>query len=127
MNHGQTAERAVRKHLEQQGWVVFPVTGTRLPGGRRGFHTAGTTVCDLIALRRLSGRLDHDCPDDLASDGPLLVEVKATTRSPWVAFSKAERRELLETAQRAGAEAWLAWYPPGGDLRYLPSDEWPPL
>jgi len=55
-----------------------------------------------------------------------LIEVKSTTRSPWVTFGPADRQDLVDTAIRFGAEPLLAWWPPRGKLRWIQASEFPP-
>lgn len=74
-------------------------------------RAAGSFGCaDLVALK----------------DGkrPLLVEVKSTI-SPYSHFLPADRERLRKAAELAGADATLAWWPSRGQLRYIPSYEWP--
>lgn len=55
-----------------------------------------------------------------------LIEVKANENGgPYMNFRKEERRAILATAVRAGATAWLAHWPKRGQLRYIPSADWP--
>jgi hypothetical protein len=54
-----------------------------------------------------------------------LVQVKSTERGPFHSFGPAERDELLDLAQQAGATAWLIWWPPFIPFRWIPSSEWP--
>jgi hypothetical protein len=68
------------------------------------------------------------CADVLAlKDGykPRLIEVKGTVAGPYAGFLPAARVRLSLTAQQAGAEAWLAHWPAGGKLRWIPEAEWP--
>jgi len=94
---GRARERQVANRLRSDDWVC--VKGT----------TFG--VCDLVALR--------------AGSTPRLIEVKSTAGGPYERFGPVERASLMAEARRAGAEAWLAWYPPRGQLRWIPSWEWP--
>jgi len=96
---GRARERKVAEHLRAEGWVTLK----------------GTTygVCDLAAMR--------------AGDTPMLIEVKSTTRGPYHDFPPAEREVMRLEAERAGARAVLAWWPPRGQLRLIPSSEWPVL
>ena len=93
---GSKRERQVRDRLREEGWIVI--------------RCAASKPCDLVALR---------------PQAALLVEVKGTSRSPWVAWGPADRAALLEAARRAGAKALLAWWPPHGELQLLGPAEWP--
>ncbi len=55
----------------------------------------------------------------------MLIECKSTKAGPYHGFSPADRARLLFAAEMAGAEAWLAWWPPRGKLRMIHSSEWP--
>lgn len=98
MSRGIRRERQVRDKLASEDWVVFR------PGGSLG-------CADLVALR----------------DGsrPRLVQVKASAQGPYEHFRPAERLRLAATARMCGADALLAWWPPRGVLRWIPTQEWP--
>lgn len=95
---GHQRERAVRDWLRDRDWLAF-----RAP--------ASLGVADVVALR----------------DGsrPRLVEVKSTAQGPYEHFGPADRAELAAAAVLAGADAFLAWWPPRGELRWIPEAEWP--
>lgn len=95
---GIQRERAVRDYLRDRDWLAF-----RAP--------ASLGVADVVALR----------------DGsrPRLIEVKSTHRGPYHSFGPAERERLKFAAELAGADAYLAWWPPRGELRWFHSSEWP--
>lgn len=95
---GTQRERAVRDWLADRDWVAF-----RAP--------ASLGCADVVALR----------------DGsrPRMVEVKSTAQGPYERFGPAERSRLSSTAKLAGADAYLAWWPPRGELRWVPEGEWP--
>jgi Holliday junction resolvase len=98
VSRGHDRERAVKLLLEDDDWFVI--------------RTAGSFgVCDLVALK--------------AGYTPRLVEVKSTAGGPYERFGPDARADLREWAKWAGAEALLAWWPPRGTLRWIPSDEWP--
>lgn len=98
-NRGIKRERQLRKLLEDGGWWVSRAAGS-------------LGDADLIALRR------HMTP--------MLIEVKSTTAGPFSGFGPADRQELLAAAERAGAEAWLVWWPADRKPpRWLSADEWP--
>ena len=94
---GRDRERKVAEHLRSEGWSV-------LKGTSYG-------ICDLAALR--------------AGDKPLLIEVKANAGSPFMNFRGPDREVLALEAERAGARAVLAHWPPRKPLRLIPSAEWP--
>lgn len=94
---GRARERQVADKLRGDDWVV--VKGT----------TYG--VADLVALR--------------VGSTPRLIEVKSTAGGPYERFGPAARASLIAEAERAGAQAWLAWWPPNGKLRHIPATEWP--
>lgn len=95
---GIQRERAVRDLLSSDDWVAF-----RAP--------ASLGVADVIALR----------------DGsrPRLVEVKSTAQGPYEHFGPADRADLSAAAKLAGADAFLAWWPSRGKLRWIAEAEWP--
>lgn len=95
---GTQRERAVRDHLRNDDWLAF-----RAP--------ASLGVADVVALK----------------DGhrPRLIEVKSTSGGPYEHFGPAARHRLIFAARIAGADAYLAWWPIRGQLRFLHSTEWP--
>lgn len=96
---GRARERQVADRLRDDDWVVLKGT------------TYGT--CDLVALR--------------SGSRPMLLEVKSTAQGAYEHFGPADRASLIAEAERAGADAVLAWWPPRGKLRLLHSSEWPSL
>ena len=59
-------------------------------------------------------------------DGEIrLVEVKSTSRSAFAGFPPADRRALLDAAERAGASAWLYWHPPRRAPVWIAAADWP--
>jgi Holliday junction resolvase len=98
MSRGHDRERALVALLRREDWIAF-----RAP--------ASLGVADVVAL--MGGRR------------PRLIEVKSTAQGPYEHFGPADRAKLLGAAQLAGAEAWLAWWPPRGQLRWIPAEEWP--
>lgn len=98
MSRGHDRERAVKAWFEARDWLVVRAAGS-------------LGDVDLVCLR----------------DGytPVLVEVKSTAGGPYERFGPAAREELRLAARIAGAEATLAWWPPRGELRFIPSREWP--
>jgi Holliday junction resolvase len=95
---GHNRERAVRRHLESEDWIVTRAAGS-------------LGDADLIALK--------------AGRRPRLIEVKCTAGGPYEHFGPADRAAILFAAELAGADAELAWWPPRGKLRFIPSHEWP--
>lgn len=98
MSRGIARERAVRKRLEDEGWWVSRAAGS-------------LGDADLVALR--------------ADKNARLIEVKSTKRGPYHGFGPSDRFGLKTAAEIAGAEAWLAWWPPRGELKWIPEVEWP--
>lgn len=98
MSRGTVRERQVRHQLEADNWVVLRAAGS-------------LGICDLIALR--------------AGDEPRLIEVKSDGAGPWAHFSPARRRALIFAAQRAGASAWLVWWPPRRQPQWIKAADWP--
>jgi Holliday junction resolvase len=94
---GRARERKVADVLRSEDWVV-------LKGTSFG-------VCDLAALREGSW--------------PRLIEVKANRGGPYMNFRKGDRESMKIEAKRAGAQAWLAYWPPNGALQMIPEWEWP--
>lgn len=107
MSRGHDRERAVKEQLEQEGWVVI-----RAAGSLGGIDLAAVRVCLLAEpyLRVSEVRL---------------IEVKSTAGGPYERFGPQERAALLAAAERAGAVAWLAYWPPRGRLRWIHWEEWP--
>jgi Holliday junction resolvase len=91
-SRGSARERQVMMLLRNDGWVVLRAAGS--------FGNA-----DLVALR--------------AGSTPLLVQVKASARSPVEHFGPGERQALYAEAQRGGARAMLAWWPSRMPLRWF--------
>lgn len=98
MSRGHDRERAIRRHLERDGWWTTRAAGS-------------LGDADVVALK--------------AGATPMLIEAKSTAGGPYERFGPAGRAALLAAADRAGAEAWLAWWPPRGELQWIPSSVWP--
>lgn len=97
---GTAREHKVMRHLEQRGWLTM-----RAP--------ASLGAADIIALNYQAER-------------PLMIQVKANRDGgPWMNFRPKERQELSAAAARAGAAAHLVWWPPHGEMQWIPEDEWP--
>jgi Holliday junction resolvase len=106
---GRQRERAVAALMRSEGWIVGDMNQSKGGG-------------DLMASRD-HGILDHDVVGFVTAE-VRLVEVKSTAR-PFSHFLPADRRSMLEVAERAGATAWLAHWPKGGKLEWIPSERWP--
>ena len=98
MSRGIKRERAVRKYLEEEGYWVIRAAGSK-------------GDADLVALK--------------AGKTPLFVEVKSDVAGPFAHFRPADRAELLAAAEKAGAEAVLAFWPPRAPLTWIRSENWP--
>src|SRR4051812_20289947 len=97
-NAGANRELKVMAVLTEEGWLC---------ASRRHIGGAG----DVLALRGTKKVWPY-------IDEAMLIEVKSTTRSPWVTFGPADRQALVETAEKHGAKPLLAWWPPRGKLRW---------
>jgi Holliday junction resolvase len=107
---GSKRERQVAELLRAEGWVVF-------------HNKASRGVCDLVGMRGPTAYVAEGAMTFGRSK--LMVEVKGTTRSPWVAWGPQERAGLVEAANQAGAVPLLAWWPPHGELQWFGAAEWP--
>jgi len=105
---GNARELKVMDVLATEGWLC---------ASRRHIGGAG----DILAVRLHTRGEDYDVCE------AQLIEVKSTTRSPWVNFLPADRQAMVETAAQHGCEAWLYWWPPRRGLQRIPASEWPPL
>ena len=95
---GIRRERQVRALLEADGWWTARAAGS-------------LGDADVIALR--------------AGRRPLMVEVKSTAGGPWHSFGPRDRLELLRAAERAGAEAYVVWWPAGARPVWIAASDWP--
>lgn len=107
---GNDRENRVAALLRAEGWVVGSMRQS-LGGG------------DLLASR-VREQNPRD-PIAYAAAEVRLVEVKSTAGGPYERFGSVDRASMREYAERAGASAWLAWWPPRGVLEWIPSSEWP--
>ena len=97
-NRGHQRERDLVRLLREEGWFSL-----RAP--------ASLGVADVVALKD--------------GEQSLLIEVKSTTRSAVSGFPPFDRAALLEVAARAGADAWLLWWPKRKGLHWIAPHEWP--
>jgi Holliday junction resolvase len=98
MSRGHDRERAVRRLLQDDNWWVSRAAGS-------------LGDADIVALK-------HGFP-------PRLVEVKSTAKSPYEHFGPADRVRLAAAARKAGAEAWLVWWPVYRDPIWIHENDWP--
>jgi len=82
---GATYERELKKDLLKEGWLVF--------------RSAGSFVCDLIALK----------PDD-----HMLIEVKSTSKKKFnISYSKRDKEQfnMLNNLAKEGFNVyyWIRW------------------
>ena len=102
---GIARERQVRALLVNDGWWVARAAGS--------FGDA-----DLVACRARSDTFN--APPEVR-----LIEVKATAAGPYSGFGPKDRAELIAAAKKAGAEAWLCWWPSRKKPQWLASWDWP--
>lgn len=96
---GAARERQLADRLEAEGWSVTRSAGSHSP------H-------DLVACR--------------AGYVVRYIQVKGGRSAPYAHFGPAERVELLEEAERAGAKPELCWWPADRKgPRFIPADAWP--
>ncbi len=103
---GADRERQLKKMLEADGWVVVRCAGSK-------------SAVDLWAIKRCTER-----PEDHLSE-VMAVQVKGNAGSPWMNFRSEERAELGLIAAKAGAEAWLAHWPPHGECHWYAESAFP--
>jgi Holliday junction resolvase len=109
--YGNAREVKVAQEMERDGWLV---------GSRRHMGGAG----DLLAVIGFSEANVRQMPGPRRHD-QLLIEVKGNSGSPYMNFRAEDRKAMVETAAKVGAEPWLAWWPPGGELQWIPAADWP--
>lgn len=100
---GAAREHKLRKILEAEGWVITRSAGSHTP-------------VDLWALRRSLGEQYSDC---------LAIQVKGNMGSPYMNFRREEREELGLLAAKAGATPYLVHWPPHGECKWYPENQWP--
>lgn len=110
--YGNAREVKVAQWLEAHGYVT---------GSRR--HTGGAG--DVLAVKGIA--TPQVAERILGFTKTLLIEVKGNGGSPYMNFRAGDRAVMRETADRIMAAAWLAWWPPGGELRWIPAADWPSL
>jgi Holliday junction resolvase len=98
VSRGHDRERAVRRLLENDGWWVSRAAGS-------------LGDADVIALK--------------TAFPPRLVEVKSTAKSAYEHFGPGDRARLQLAARKAGAEAWLVWWPPHRQPTWIHENDWP--
>lgn len=103
---GANRERQLARELEAAGWTVTRSAGSRSP------H-------DLVAIR--PARLFGGTATGICE--VYLVQVKTDERGPYAHFGPAGRRELVGAATRAGAKAWLVWWPSHRAQKWIEIDE----
>lgn len=102
-NKGHARERQVRKLLESEGWWTCRAAGSM-------------GDADIVALKANS----------LNKPQAMILEVKANkSGGPYMNFRPVSRNELSGAARKAGAEAFLYYWPPNGELQRIPEGEWP--
>jgi len=107
---GNARELKVMDLLATEGWLC---------ASRRHIGGAG----DILAVKPASW---PEPERQMQLMMTMLIEVKSTTRSPWVTFGPKDRQDLVDTALTYGAEPVLAWWPPRGKLRWIRPSEFPP-
>lgn len=98
MSRGHDRERGVKALLEADGWFVTRAAGS-------------LGDADLVALK--------------LGAPPRIVEVKSTHRGPFHSFGPMDRAGIQLAARRAGAEAWLVWWPARSKPTWIHEDDWP--
>lgn len=96
---GHNRERQVKALMEAEGWVVI-----RSPASLGAF--------DLTMIRE--------------GYRPRVCEIKATAAGPYAGFGPRDRADLIAIAEKAGADAYLGWWPKRGKLKWIPACDWPP-
>jgi len=105
-------ERQVKALLESWGWTAI----------RAAKGPVDVVAC--VDEREAHHPLAPDHPI-LIVRGLLFVQVKATSGGPYSHFLPEERLTLKAMAARAGAEAWLCWWPPHRKPTWIEATAWP--
>jgi Holliday junction resolvase len=109
---GNARENAVLELLAEDGWFGLCGRASRGPA-------------DILAVRsKIPNVLGRQEPTRSAAR-IIVVQVKSDVDGPYENFRQMERIVLADIAERIGAEAWAAWWPPHGTLRWIHSSEWP--
>ena len=53
------------------------------------------------------------------------IECKATAAGPYAGFLPADRKRLIEVAQKAGAIPLLCWWPKRAKPKFIERKDWP--
>jgi Holliday junction resolvase len=110
---GNARELKVMAVLAEEGWLC---------ASRRHIGGAG----DVLAIRYALNVSSDGISATVIGVEAMLLEVKSTAGGPWERFGPDDRRDLIETAERHGAEPWLYWWPPRRELQRIHSSEFPP-
>jgi Holliday junction resolvase len=99
VGRGHDRERDMAKRLKADGYIVMRAAGSLGP-------------IDVVAMRW--------------DKVPQFLQIKSDVSSPYANFRPAERAELVEVAEQAGANAWLVWWPPDRrGPRWIAPSDWP--
>jgi Holliday junction resolvase len=99
---GANRERQLAKRLELAGWTVTRSAGSRSP------H-------DLVAIR--PAKLFGGTATGIVE--AYFIQVKTDERGPYAHFGPTARIELAGAATRAGAKAWLVWWPARREAKWI--------
>ena len=103
--------------MEAHGWVCVRSAGSH------GSADVVAAVDGLVTF--VPGDEPSEWPQTRFLRSLLFVEVKSTAQGPFERFGPTARRTMVARADRAGAEAWLAYWPPRGRLTWIASARWP--
>ena len=109
---GLDRERRVRDLLSEWGWVAIRAA--------KGPVDVVANVADAEARHPLAP--GHPV---FIVRGCLFVQVKTTASAAYDSFLPSERAILSTMAAKAGAEAWLCWWPPNRPPVWIPESSWP--